>query len=199
MPSCLIFLPSMPMSAIQCWPQLLGQPVTLQPELLIELRQPLFQFVHQPARKALGLGDGQLAELGAGAGNRAAPEDRAIDLQADLAQFACKFRCFMVGNIDEDKILRDGGAQRAAAKALGQLGSSLQLIAAHAAAQHRCSHVAQARLALRMNAGMIAVDVVGHNAPARPGSSVKSSRDCNSARKLSAVQPSFRKRYFMRA
>ena len=36
-------------------------------------------------------------------------------------------------------------------------------------------------------------------ARARRASSVKSSRDCSSARKLSAVQPSFRKRYFMRA
>src|SRR5215468_12111221 len=27
-PSTLIFLPSSPMSAIQCWPQLFGQPVT---------------------------------------------------------------------------------------------------------------------------------------------------------------------------
>ena len=43
-------------------------------ELLIELRQPLFELVNQPAREALGLGDGQLAELRAGAGDGAAPE-----------------------------------------------------------------------------------------------------------------------------
>ena len=44
-------------------------------QLLVELRQALFQFVHQPAGKAFGLGDGQLAELGAGAGDGSAPED----------------------------------------------------------------------------------------------------------------------------
>ena len=82
------------MSAIQCWPQPFGQPVTFSLQLLVELRQPLFQLIHQPARKALGLGDGQLAELGAGAGDSAAPEVRAIHLQTDLVQFTRQFRRF---------------------------------------------------------------------------------------------------------
>ena len=60
----------------------------IQPELLIELRQPLFQFVHQPARKALGLGDGQLAEFRARAGHRAAPERSSLRPAGRSAQFA---------------------------------------------------------------------------------------------------------------
>ncbi len=79
------------MSAIQCWPQLLGQPVTCSLQLLVELRQALFHLVDQPARKALGLGDGQLAELGAGAGDGAAPEGRALDVQTDLLELARQF------------------------------------------------------------------------------------------------------------
>ena len=43
-------------------------------ELLVESRQALFQLFDKPAREALGLGDGELAEFGAGAGDRAAPE-----------------------------------------------------------------------------------------------------------------------------
>ena len=49
-----------------------GAAGNVQFELLIELRQPLFHLFHQPARKTLGLGDGELAELGTGAGNCAA-------------------------------------------------------------------------------------------------------------------------------
>ena len=43
-------------------------------ELLVELGQALFELVDEPAGEALGLGDGELAELGAGAGDGAAPE-----------------------------------------------------------------------------------------------------------------------------
>ena len=46
----------------------------VQPELLIEFGQPLFKLIDEPARKALGLGDGQLAEFRARAGDSAAPE-----------------------------------------------------------------------------------------------------------------------------
>jgi hypothetical protein len=43
-------------------------------QLLIESRQPFFKFINQPARKTLGLRDGQLAELSPCAGDSAAPE-----------------------------------------------------------------------------------------------------------------------------
>ena len=46
----------------------------IQLELLIESRQPLFEFIDQPLGKALGLGDGQLAEFRARASDCAAPE-----------------------------------------------------------------------------------------------------------------------------
>ena len=64
----------------------------VQPQLLIELRQALFKLVDQPAREALGLGDGQLAEFGARAGDGAAPEGRAFHVQADGAKFAHQLR-----------------------------------------------------------------------------------------------------------
>ena len=123
---------------------------------------------------------------------------RTFDMKADLAKFARQFAGLAVGNVDEEQVLRDSGAQRSASEALGQFRGGFQLLAAHPAAQDRCTNVAQAGLALRMNAGVVAEDIVG-NLLGPAGSSVKSSRDWSSARKLSAVQPSFRKRYFMRA
>ena len=46
----------------------------VEAKLLVELRQALFKFVDKPAGEALGLRDGELAELRAGAGDGAAPE-----------------------------------------------------------------------------------------------------------------------------
>ena len=102
----------------------------VEPELLIELRNALFEFVDEPAGEAFGLGDGELAEFGAGAGDGAAPERRALDVETDLAKFAHKFRGFLVGDVDEEQVLRDGGAQRAAAKLVGEIGCGFQLLAA---------------------------------------------------------------------
>src|ERR1035438_2459735 len=46
----------------------------VQFQMLIETRQTFFQFLHQPAREALGFGDSQLAEFRPAARHRAAPE-----------------------------------------------------------------------------------------------------------------------------
>ncbi len=60
-------------------------------ELLIELGQALLELVDEPAGEAFGFGDGELAEFGAGAGDGAAPERGAVDVEADLAEFAGQF------------------------------------------------------------------------------------------------------------
>ena len=73
-----------------------------------------------------------------------------------LVQFARQLGGLVVGDVDEEQVLRDGGAQRAAAKALGKVGRGFKLLAGEAAAQHGCANVAQAGLALRMNAGVVA-------------------------------------------
>ena len=78
-----------------------------------------------------------------------------------------KFAGLGIGNIDEEQILRDGGAQFATAETFGEFGGGFQLFAGEAAAQDGGADVAQARLALRMNAGVIAEDVAGHGFFAR--------------------------------
>ena len=73
----------------------------MQPELLVKLRQALFELIHEPTRETLGLSDGELAEFCSGAGYRAAPEGRCLDMQANLFQLARQFRGLMVRNIYE--------------------------------------------------------------------------------------------------
>ena len=84
----MIFLPSIPRSAIQCWPQLFGQPVTLILSVLVEARQALLEALHEPAREALGLGERQLAELGARARDGPAPERRGVEREAGGLELA---------------------------------------------------------------------------------------------------------------
>ena len=75
-------------------------------KLLIEPRDAFVEFIHEPAGKALGLGDGKFAELGAGAGDGTAPEVGSLHVQANLAEFAQQFAGFAVRNVHEDKILQ---------------------------------------------------------------------------------------------
>ncbi len=51
-----------------------GAAGNVEPDLLIEAGKALFEFGDEPLVEALGLGDGQLAELGSGAGDGSAPE-----------------------------------------------------------------------------------------------------------------------------
>src|ERR1700674_2343147 len=59
----------------------------VQFQVLVETRQTLFQFLHQPAREALRLCDRQLAELRAAARDGAAPECRPANPQSNRVQF----------------------------------------------------------------------------------------------------------------
>ena len=55
-------------------------------DLLVEAGEPVFHLADEPLGEGLGLGDGELAELGAGAGDGAAPEGGDIDLEADAVE-----------------------------------------------------------------------------------------------------------------
>src|ERR1035437_4211504 len=83
-------------------------------------------------------------------------------MEADLFKLAGQLGSLVVGNVDQHKILRNRCTKRAAAKALGKLSRGFQLFAGHTPAQHGCANVAQALLALRMNAGVVAQNVAGN-------------------------------------
>ena len=75
-------MPLRPMSAIWVRAQAFGQPLMLMVMRHVEVAEPLLQLVDQRDPAGLGLDDGQLAELDAGAGHHVAPEGRRLDRQA---------------------------------------------------------------------------------------------------------------------
>src|ERR1700756_476727 len=127
-------------------------------DLLIESGQALFHLFDQPFCEPFRFADCQLAELGSRAGYGAAPELGALDAQPDLMDFVDQLARFFAADVHEDQILHDGCAQLAAVYSVlfGKLGSGRKLLAGDAPAQHRSTDVAQPRLLLRVDSGMVA-------------------------------------------
>src|ERR1041385_3021 len=129
-------------------------------QLLLEPGQALFQLFHQPAREGLGFRDRQLAELAASAGHGAAPEGRSGNVKAGGFQSQRDRGSLLTQDVDDDQVLRVGGAQLAVTVALGQVGGGAQLLGRDAAAQDGSANIEQPRLLLRMNAHVITENVV---------------------------------------
>src|SRR5579872_3752438 len=128
-------------------------------QVLIKPRKTVFQILDQPSREALGFGDGELAELRTAASHGTPPERRPADRKSDLAQFLRQLVSLQPRYIDDDKILHVGGAQLTEGEAFCQIGRSFHLLGRDSAPQNRGSHVAKARLLLRMNTDVIAIDI----------------------------------------
>src|ERR1022692_5271008 len=65
------------------------------------------------------------------------------------------------GHVDDKQILHVGSPQFAPRKALSEIRGGLHLFRGDSPAQRHRSHVTETRLLLRMNANVVAVDVVG--------------------------------------
>src|SRR5229473_4245371 len=83
----------------------------VQLQVLIEARQTLFQFFHQPAGEALGLGDRQLAEFRAAARDSASKEGRPANSQAKRVQLLGQVFSIKPGNVHDEQVLHVGRAQ----------------------------------------------------------------------------------------
>ena len=132
----------------------------VQLDLLVEAGETLFHLADEPLGEALGFGDGELAELGAGAGDGPAPEGRDIDLKADAVERDDQPGGVCVGHVDDEDVLHDRGAQFTVAVLVGELGELQELVAGEPSAQDACADRRQAGLALRSDADVVAVDVV---------------------------------------
>ena len=135
----------------------------MQFELLIESGDPDFEFFDQPAGKALGLGNGQLAKFRTGAGDRAAPERRGIHDQARGVQTVRERESVCFGYVDDNQVLHIGGAQVAVSETVGEVGGGAELLGGDASAQNGCTHGVQSGLALWLYTGMIAINIRGLN------------------------------------
>ena len=86
-----------------------------------------------------------------------------------------------------------------AGEAIGEIGGSVHLLRGNSSAEHRRSHVAVARLLLRMNSHVVAINIRRRRfLDCRIEFEIQSAAAVLS-RKLSAVQPCRRKRNFSRA
>src|SRR5713101_3645818 len=82
----------------------------VQLQVLIKARQTLFQFFHQPAGEALGLGDRQLAEFRAAARDSASTEGRPANSQAKRVQLLGQVLSVKPGNVHDEQVLHVGRA-----------------------------------------------------------------------------------------
>ncbi len=130
-------------------------------DLLVEAGEAVFEFGDEPLVEALGLCDGELAELGAGAGDGSAPEGGGVDVEADAVEFDDECGGFAVGDVGDEDVLPDGGAELSVAVFVGEVGEFGELVAGEATVQDGSSDGAEAGLLLRGDADVIAVDVVG--------------------------------------
>ena len=124
--------------------------------MLVERRDALFQFFHQPAGERFGLSNRQLAKLGAGASNGAAPEGGGFHAKTRLIQACGDQRSFGLRHVHDDQVLGVGSAQLAVAVTLRQISGNPHLLRGDSAAQNRSANVKQAWLFLRMYSGVVA-------------------------------------------
>ncbi len=131
-------------------------------DLLVEGGEAIFHLGDEPLREGLGFGDGELAELGSGAGDGAAPEGGDVDVEVDGVEFGDECVDAAVGDVGDEDVLGDGGAEVAVAELLGEVGEAEELVAGEAAAEDGGADGGEGPgWRLGGDADVIAVDVVG--------------------------------------
>src|SRR5215469_14824404 len=105
----------------------------VQLQVLLESRQAFVEFFGEPARKRLGLGDRDLAELSAGAGDDATAKWRSLDRQTGQRQSVSDARDIRLRHVDNQQILHVGRTKLAPGIAFGEIGSRVQLVGSNAA------------------------------------------------------------------
>src|SRR5271156_1009006 len=128
-------------------------------KVLLEAGKALFELLHQPAGEGFRFGDGHLAEFRAGAGDGTPAKGRGVHAESGGVEFICERSGCVLRHVYDQEILHVGGAKLAGSEAVRQIGGGAQLAWLDAAAKHGCSHVGIGILFLRMDAGVIAVDV----------------------------------------
>ena len=98
-------------------------------DLLVEGGEALLHLFDEPFCECFGFGDGELAELGSGAGYGSAPEGRGLDVKVDGAEFGDEGVDARIGDVGDEDVLGDGGAEVAVAELLGEIGEFQQLVA----------------------------------------------------------------------
>ena len=120
----------------------------VETDLLVEAGEAVFELVDEPLVEALGFGDGKFAEFGAGAGYGAAPEGGDVDLEAEGVELDDEGCGLAVGDVDDEDVLANGGAELAVAVFVGEVGERDELVAGEASVEYGGSDRREAGLAL---------------------------------------------------
>lgn len=123
--------------------------------------EALFELFREPAREGFGFGERQLAELGAGAGYCAAEKRGRFDRKAGGVQLVDDRRDVGFGDVDEEEILHWRVANVTIAVAFSEVGSERELRGSDTATGYGGADGEKARLFLRDDAEMVAVDLGG--------------------------------------
>src|SRR5882672_12692733 len=132
-------------------------------QVLLEAGQPRLEILHQVAREALGLREGDLAELAARARDGAAPEGRALETQAQALDLSPQLLGAGPRHVQDEEVLHPRGPQVARAVAKREGGEGPELSGLDPAPQHRDADIGEAVLLLRVNAHVVAIDVLGRD------------------------------------
>src|SRR5262249_44174708 len=99
----------------------------------VEIRQALLELADQVGGAGLGLDDGQLAELDAGAGHRVPAESAGPGRQAGRLQLGHQFFGAPGRDVEDDHLLLGRRADPAAAVPAGEVGDDIERVGRDAA------------------------------------------------------------------
>src|ERR1041384_287616 len=132
----------------------------LELQLLVKLRNSIFQLLHQPAGKSFGFSDRQFAEFTAGASHGAAPERRGRNMKTRGFQAKNYGSGACSRHVHNHQVLRVGGAKFSVTIAVSQIRCHAQLLWSEASAEHCRANIEEAGLFLPMDANMVSEDII---------------------------------------
>jgi hypothetical protein len=140
----------------------IGAAGDVKAKIFLIVRETIFELLGEPARKGLGFGKSEFAELRAGAGDGAAGEGRGgIDRKPGGVEFADNVVNVGLGNVDEKEILHGGVADTAVAVAVGEIGGEAELRRGDASSDDRSADGEEAGLLLRDDTEMVSMNARG--------------------------------------
>src|SRR5579863_311117 len=141
----------------------IGAAGDMQLQLLLIVREAIFELVGKPTSEGFRFGEGELAEFRTGASDRAADESRGQNREAARVKRGNYFGSMFAGNVDDEEILHRSGADVAIGVLIGEIGGEAKLFRGNAAAENVGPYGETVGLLLRDDAEMVAVKIGGQD------------------------------------
>lgn len=130
----------------------------VETDVVLIAGETLFELFREPAGERFCFREGEFAEFGASASDGAANKSGGLDVETVSGEFLDDGGDTGFGNVNEQKILHQRGADMAIAVIFGKIGGSADLRGSNAAAEYGGPDGEQAGLLLGDDAEMIAID-----------------------------------------